>query len=144
MGGPKKPDAVFRVGTQAISVVPMPGKGGETRHILVDVIDAKRTYVAVRPVNPDDHLRSDRTDYHMQTGQVRNRDKFGNYPPRLITVAEHEISQREHEARIYLEANGVWTHELRGFWKAQGAVRLASVLRKAEELTKHVEGENGS
>lgn len=144
MSGPKKPDAVFRVGTPAILVLPTVYKGRSTEYLLVDVIAAKRTYVTVRLVDQDQRLSSDKTDYHMQTGQVRNRDKYGSYAPHLITVAEHTINERERAARQYLDANGINASELRGFWKDQGFIKLSNVLRSAEGFTKRVEGGNGS
>lgn len=132
MSGPKKPNAVFKIGEQAWAIIPSYSRGKIADHVLVDVIDAKRTYVTVKAVNPEERLHPDKADYHMQTGQVRNRDRFGNYAPRLVTLAQHEIDQRNYEAREYLEKNGIFPHELRGFWRQQGAIPLAEVLRRAE------------
>jgi hypothetical protein len=133
VSGPKKPNAVFKVGEQAWAIIPQYGRGVSTQHVLVDVIDAKRTYVTVKAVNPALRLHPDKTDYHMQTGAVRNRDRYGSYAPRLMTVAEHEITERTNAARTYLEENGIFSHELRGFWAEQGPVKLADVLRQAED-----------
>lgn len=133
MSGSKKPDAVFKVGDQAWAIVP--GYTGNFRmaHVLVDVVDAKRTYVTVKAVDPAQRLHPDKSDYHMQTGQVRNRDRFGSYAPRLMTRAEYEIMIRTDDAHAYLESNGIWSRELRGFWKERGALVLADVLRQAED-----------
>jgi hypothetical protein len=133
MSGPKKPTAVFKVGDQAFVYLPSYSRGVGTQHVLVDVIDAKRTYVTVRAVNSALRLHPDKTEYHMQTGTVRNRDKFGNYAPRLVTLAEHQIERRTEAAHSYLEENGIFPHALRGFWKEQGAIALAQVLRQAQD-----------
>jgi hypothetical protein len=131
VSGPKKPNAVFKVGDQAIVYEPTYSRMG-TQRIPVEVVDAKRTYVTVKATGPM-RLHPDKTDYHMQTGEVRNRSKFASYAPRLVTLAEHQIEQRTGAAREYLEENGIFTHELRGFWAEQGPVKLADVLRQAED-----------
>lgn len=133
MSGPKKPQVNFRVGDRAWVVVPTYSRGRGDDHILVDVVDAKRTYVTVKAVDPGQHLHRDKADYHMETGVVRNRDRFGNYAPRLMTTAAHEIDRRTSAAHTYLNANGIFSHELRGFWKEQGVLVLADVLRQAED-----------
>lgn len=132
MSGTKKPQINFRVGDQAWVLQPSYGRGVKTIHIRVEVIDAKRTYVVVRALDPSQRLQPDKTDYHMETGIVRNRDRFGNYAPRLVTLAEHEINIRTNAARDYLFSNGIHVHELRGFWREQGPLALAQVLQQAE------------
>jgi hypothetical protein len=142
MSGPKKPNAVFKIGDQAWVYLPSYGKGGAS-HVLVDVIDAKRAYVTVKAVDPGERLPSDKTDYHMETGQVRNRDRFGNYAPRLMTTVERMIEKAQHDARVYLSENGIKVSDLQGFWKEMGSIFLADQLQKAEINWRKLNDETG-
>lgn len=144
MSGPKKPNAVFKTGDQAI-VELYRYVGGSSRwdRVLVEITDSMRTYVRVKAVSPSQQLSSDETEYYMETGQVRNWDRF-SHPPRLITLAQHRMDEVRREADEYLRSAGISPARLEGFWKEMGPIFLADQLQKAETNWRQLDEQGGN